>query len=305
MAAPQAQSDELPDPQIAVVSDGKAGHLNQSLGLAEALQRLCPELQIREFPALSRGHALQTLLWPGPPRWRPRLLIGAGHGTHLSLLALRRRERCPALVLMKPSLPRACFDLCIEPRHDGGEESSRRWLSDGPLNRIRPAANRSDTGLLLIGGPSPHFVWDQAALLEQVRGLCNNGRRWQLSTSRRTPPEFLPALRALALPGLEARDSSELPGGWLAEKLPRATLCCVTPDSASMIYEALTAGCTVGVFDLEARQGSRVAKAVADLRRRGLAISHTGLASGVSPQVVEPLAEADRIAGALLERGWL
>ncbi|MEO1078839.1 MAG: ELM1/GtrOC1 family putative glycosyltransferase [Pseudomonadota bacterium] len=305
MAAPQAQSEELRDPQIAVVSDGKAGHLNQSLGLAEALQRLCPELQIRELPALSRGHALRTLLWPGPPRLCPRLLIGAGHGTHLSLLALRRRERCPALVLMKPSLPRACFDLCIEPRHDGGEESSRRWLSDGPLNRIRPAATRSDTGLLLIGGPSAHFAWDQAALLEQIRGLCNKGRRWQLSTSRRTPPDFLPSLKALALPGLDARDSSELPGGWIAENLPRTTLCCVTPDSASMIYEALTAGCVAGVFDFEARKESRVAKAVTDLRRRGLVVSHADLPSSASRVINEPLAEADRIASALLERGWL
>ncbi len=305
MAAPQAQSEGPRDPCIAVVSDGKPGHVNQSLGLAEALKRLRPELQVQELPALSRGRALRTLLWPGPPRLHPRLLIGAGHGTHLSLLALRRQEGCPALVLMKPSLPRACFDLCIEPRHDGGDESSRRWLSEGPLNRMRPDATRDEAGLLLIGGPSPHFVWDQAALLEQITALCDGGQRWELSTSRRTPPDFLPALKSLGLPGLIASDSAELPAGWVAEHLPRAPRCCVTPDSASMIYEALTAGCAVGVFDLEARDGSRVAAAVHDLRSRGLVIGHSDLATGKSPPPNEPLAEADRIASALLERGWL
>ncbi|MEE4277033.1 MAG: ELM1/GtrOC1 family putative glycosyltransferase [Halieaceae bacterium] len=289
-----------------VISDGKAGHLNQSLGLAEALLRLHPSLQLKELPALPRGEALRELLWPGGPRLRARLLIGAGHGTHLSLIALRRREACPAVVLMKPSLPRACFDLCIEPRHDGGEATMRRWLTDGPMNRVQPGASRDRSGLILIGGPSSHFSWDQDALLDQITALCDGETGWCLSTSRRTPRAFLDALRARNITGLELVDCDTLDGSWLQEQLPRAERCWVSPDSVSMVYEALTAGCAVGVFDLEAKSGSRVASSVADLDRRGLVTSFSRCLDGARPEPPErPFAEADRIAAALVEHGWL
>ena len=43
-----------PATDIRVISDGKAGHRNQSLGLAEALQRLRPAAALDEVPA-ARG----------------------------------------------------------------------------------------------------------------------------------------------------------------------------------------------------------------------------------------------------------
>ena len=292
---------------IWVVSDGKAGHRNQSLGLAEALLRQRPAARIAEVPATP---GLRTLLAACLPARRetpgPALLIGAGHGTHASLLRWRRRLAARTIVLMRPSLPRALFDLCIEPRHDGGAESERRWLTDGPLNRMRPAATKRDPGIILIGGPSPHFHWDSDALLTQLARICSGDRAWVLSTSRRTPSEFLPCVQGLALPGLVCHDCRALPGDWLAATLPGAAHCWVSPDSASMVYEALTAGCAVGVFDLPARTGSRVARGVGDLLERGLCRSFTQFAQGAALQPpIPPLAEADRCAARIVERGWL
>jgi mitochondrial fission protein ELM1 len=295
-------------PVVAVISDGKTGHVNQSLGLAEALQRSEPTLLIRVEPALSRRAALAAR-FRRPARFRDvSLLIGAGHGTHLSLLALRRRD-CPAIVLMRPSLPGRCFDLRIEPRHDGGSECARCWLSDGPLNRMRPGEKDPTLNLMLIGGPSPHFSWDEAALLTQVMRLCDGGGDWQLSGSRRTPPDFLEALHARNLPGLTVHAAGGVPPGWLPDMLGRAARVWVTPDSASMVYEALTAGAAVGLFDLTPQPGSRVAAAMGDLRMRGLVWGFTaGAAVNLRDETSStraPLAEADRIAARLRERGWL
>jgi hypothetical protein len=280
--------------------------MNQSLGLADALQRLLPELSVTEIPALSPVQALSRILWP----WRSRegfdLLIGAGHGTHLTLLALARVERCPVIVLMRPSLPRGLFDLIIEPRHDGGRESEHCWLSDGPLNRMQPAAGHRDNGLMLIGGPSPHYRWDSQAILEQIAQLCDGGRRWVLSSSRRTPADFMPSLAGLALPGLDLHRAEELPSGWLAEQLPGTAECWVTPDSASMVYEALTAGCRVGLFDLPALDGSRVAGGIAHLAEQGRVTRYADHVRGVAlAPPADTFAEADRCAGRILERGWL
>ncbi|MEZ5579447.1 MAG: ELM1/GtrOC1 family putative glycosyltransferase [Candidatus Competibacteraceae bacterium] len=100
-------------------SDGKAGHDNQSGGLTEALARLRP-VEIVTPQRLTPIAALLALAggrltaWPDLPV--PDLLVGAGPGTHLSLLAAQRRAR--AVVLMRPSLPLALFDLCLIPEHD-------------------------------------------------------------------------------------------------------------------------------------------------------------------------------------------
>ncbi|WOJ92703.1 ELM1/GtrOC1 family putative glycosyltransferase [Congregibacter variabilis] len=291
---------------IGVVSDGKPGHLNQSLGLADALQRLRPELEVQEIPAMPVHQAFGKWLWPGKGQQNMRLLIGAGHGTHLSLLALRRAYCCPAIVLMRPSLPGAFFDLRIEPRHDGGIESERCWISEGPLNRMQPAGSRSNDGLILIGGPSPHFAWDGEALLVQIQCLCDGHRQWQLSGSRRTPPEFLQALANLDVPGLTVHDAASLPAAWLATQLPRCASCWVTPDSASMVYEALTAGCAVGVFDLPAQAGSRVATAIEGLCARRMIMPFDAFATGTEPSAPDvAFAEADRCAQRIIERGWL
>jgi mitochondrial fission protein ELM1 len=290
-----------------VLSDGKAGHRNQSLALAEALQRQRPELQIHEIAAASPLRALLDVVrgtsLPAPP---PCLLIGAGHATHASLLLWRQRAACPAVVLMRPSLPRGLFDLCIEPRHDGGVERDDCWLSDGPLTRLRPGESREEPGLILIGGPSPHYRWDSRAVLTQLAHICDGTGSWLLSTSRRTPADFIAALQGLELPGLSAQTAEQLGADWLARELPRTRHCWVTPDSASMVYEALSAGCAVGLFELEALRGSRVAEGMRSLQSRALCTGFSAWDHGAPLQAPPvPLAEADRIAARLLERGLL
>ena len=67
--------------QILILSDGKPGHENQSLGLAEAMARLRPaEIRIlRLDPAKGRlGKARQAL---GEVEQKPDFIIAAGHST--------------------------------------------------------------------------------------------------------------------------------------------------------------------------------------------------------------------------------
>lgn len=250
--------------------DGKAGHDHQTQGLTEALARLRPveAVVLKPLPAIA---ALKVLPWGrAPPDWLaappPDLALGAGHGTHLSLLAARRGCGGKAVVLMRPSLPLGCFDLCLIPEHDSPPARPDVIATRGALNRIRPSsALEANRGLLLIGGPSAHFGWDSAGLYRQIAAILTATPQvqWTLTTSRRTPLDFPQGLPT----GSIGRSLTVIPvvetgPDWLPAQLARAGQAWVTADSVAMVHEALTAGAAVGILELPARRSSRVSRGV-------------------------------------------
>jgi len=290
-----------------LVTDGKPGHENQSRGLAEALARATPS-EIHLYPALPAWRAglagLRKNL-PGKSLPAPDLIIGAGHATHMTLLAARRAEGGRAVVLMKPSLPRRCFDLCILPQHDGVKPDAHTLLTEGAINCVRPAPGRDPKrGLLLIGGVSKHFEWDSDAIQVQIRSILTRTPdiHWTLTTSRRSPDDFLAQLPTA--PNLTVISHTATAPDWLPEQLSGCGTVWVTPDSASMVYEALTAGAEVGVFDLPVNPKSRIGWAIAHLAD-GQRITRfvNWCTHGKLLPNLHPLAEADRCAEWILE--WL
>jgi hypothetical protein len=296
-------------PQLVVwvISDSKPGHVNQSLGLAEALARATPTA-IHLLPALPAWRAWLALLLKralGSTLPKPDLIVGAGHATHMTLLAARRAHGGRTTVLMKPSLPRRCFDLCVIPEHDGVAADARTLVTEGALNRIRPAAARdSSHGLLLIGGASPHFEWDNDAVQVQIKSLLARtpDMHWTLTTSRRTPTDFIAQLPSAS--NLTVVPHTATSPDWLPDQLTQCGIVWVTPDSASMVFEALTAGAEVGVFDLPVNPKSRVARAIAHLAdAQRITRFVNWCAHGKMHPNLQPLAEADRCATWILE--WL
>ncbi len=295
-----------------IVSDDKPGHVNQSLGLAEALARAIPT-EIVTLPALPAWRAWLTLLLkrdPGKPLPKPDLIVGAGHATHLTLLAARRAHGGHTVVLMKPSLPCRWFDLCILPQHDGVAADAHTLVTEGALNRIRPAALSPSTGddarhgLFLVGGASKHFAWDNDAVQVQIKSILARtpDTHWTLTTSRRTPADFL--LELPAFPNLTVIPHTLATPDWLPEQLTQSSTVWVTPDSASMVFEALTAGAEVGVFDLPVNPTSRVGHAIAHLAdTQRITRFVSWCAHDKLHPNLHPLAEADRCADWILN--WL
>lgn len=292
-------------------SDGRRGHDNQSLGLIDALARRVP-LRHHTLEVPSAGTLFRALVTgryaPGAALPRPTLLIGAGHATHLPMLAARRACGGRVVVLMKPSLPRRWFDLCIIPQHDAVPPGDGVILTHGALNRVV----RSDTldagrGLILIGGESAHYRWNEAEVLRQlsdVVGRCPE-IAWQIADSRRTPATTLEALRALPLRNAEFVHYEDVGGDWLREALARSATVWVTPDSVSMLYEALTAGAAVGLLELPARGPSRIERGLAVLMERGDVRRYSQWRIDRKlPAARTPLDEASRCAEWILEH-WL
>ena len=304
----------MPDPVIIWrFIDGKPGHENQSAGLVQALSERLP-VEVHELPAA--GRLASVRYWasgrfpPGEGRPSPDLILGAGHATHLPMLAARRARGGRVAVMMKPSLPLRCFDLCLVPRHDAPPASDHVLVTEGVLNRMRPAAEReADLGLVLIGGPSKHHGWDQAGLLAAIGELLvrEPQRHWRLTTSRRTPPSWLSALAPLveqAAGRLEVLPCAQTGPDWLPAQLARAAVAWVTADSVSMVYEALTAGAAVGILPLPEQRPGRVSRGLHQLIEERRVVDFTAWQQGAGYPVPRPFNEAQRCAHWILER-WL
>jgi mitochondrial fission protein ELM1 len=291
-------------------SDGKPGHDNQSLGLVDALQRRTP-VHSYDIP-VQPGAARHLLLgrFPGgtllPDPW---LIIGAGHATHLPMLAARRARGGKAAVLMRPDLPKSLFDLCVIPEHDRPRPAANILVTRGSLNRVQAVCSQThDRGLLMVGGPSKHYRWDHQGVLEQIAGVIRFSpvRHWVLSTSRRTPPGFAERVRNmifnrnLRLNIVSWRDTSDQ---WLAAQLRRSCCTWVTEDSVSMIYEALTAGLPVGLLAVPARHNGRVVSGVRQLAAARNVMTYSDWSSGRPlPRPPQVFDEANRVAEQICRR---
>lgn len=284
------------------LTDGKPGHEKQTLGLCAALERITPSrtIDIRVSGGWRNLVHWMTGQFPAgrglPP---PDLLLGAGHATHLPLLAAHRAYGGKTVVLMGPSLPLGLFDLCLIPEHDSPPQRPNVVPTLGALNTLRPTDTHApDRGLILVGGPSGHFRWDSRAVARQIGELVKSRGEmaWTLTTSRRTPADFL---GTLDIGTLDIRPMETTAPGWLEDRLAEAGEVWITPDSVSMVYEALTAGCGVGLFELPANAGSRVAGGVMSLLAKG----HVSrISQGTVANTPAPLNEADRCARLIINK---
>ena len=252
------------------VVDGKRGHERQTQGLISALQQHL-NLKVLDVPRLTLFTAFWSLITrrfiTGQQLVAPALIVGAGHGTHITMLVVGLICGAKTIVLMRPSLPIAWFDLCIIPEHDA-VYAGNVLVSKGALNPVQACTQKNQhVGLILLGGLSHHYNWDDAVIMRQLTALALNyiDIKWVVSTSPRTPESILHMLRELHFNNVLIVDYHQVDADWLPSKMSLAAQIWVTPDSVSMVYEALTVGASVGVFDLAPKSGSKVAQGIVDL----------------------------------------
>ena len=226
-----------------------------------------------------KGAALGRVLRP-PTLYRhledPDLLIGAGHATHLHLLAAARQRGGRTIVLMKPTLPCRWFDLCLVPVHDNPRITDNVLVTLGVLNAVTGGASRAPgTGLILVGGPSRRHGWDEGRLLQQIKEITkmNSQPVWTLANSRRTPENTTEALTRLMTPSVGMVPYGDTEPGWLPSRLRETEQVWVTEDSTSMVYEALTAGAATGILEVPRHRTDRVTRSMDGLVSEGLVTS--------------------------------
>lgn len=301
-----------------LLQDGKAGHQNQALALIEALKLQVSLIvyPIKVEASSVPGLSLLQALFRSRNLPRPNLLVGAGHCTHVALLALAWLHCARSLVLMRPSLPLWVFSRVVAPSHDfcALETSSNLITTFGPLCRQpseamevfqKDVASHFPSTLVLLGGPSRHHGFDLAALRIKLRALyASHGSSDGLCLveSRRTPPGIIQSFGdELGLASEQLRHWQLCPPGWLAAALACRPEVWVTEDSMSMIFEAVTAGCRVVLLPMPRKgRSSRLQVSIDRLLAEGYVYSCDSY--GIREELgrfPSRLAEASRVASLL------
>ncbi len=289
------------------IRDGKAGHISQISGLVQALHALEP---IQEYPLdVPKGSSLGSWIgksFPNPKNHpKPDLIIGAGHRTHLAVLAAKSTFGGHSVILMNPSLPKSLFDLCLIPEHDNVAAGKNIFLTRGAINTLQYQPNKdSSKKLLLIGGPSRYYHWDNNDMLTKLTALLKNESKghWTVLTSRRTPTDFLSQLNTTEQP-LNVLSPDQCSSEQYKSLLEQSETVWTTQDSISMIYEALTSGAAVGILDLKIKQVGRPVQAIQKLIVEKWVQSYADWINGTTLcPPPEQLNEATRCAQEIIQR---
>ncbi|TCH64453.1 ELM1/GtrOC1 family putative glycosyltransferase [Acinetobacter sp. ANC 4862] len=294
---------------IVYVSDGKAGHRSQAVGLYKAMQRQSAEevtfeeVSIDKLPVFSLLSAIFNKNIAALKQ-RPNYIFGVGSHTQLRVLLLGEvYPQAKTIILMKPNFPVAWFDYAIIPEHDGVAASERVIVTKGALNPIvNEQRHQQNRFLIALGGSSKRHQWNEAKVLDSIQQIVDLHPQADiiLTTSRRTPKEFLEHLNEKAFVSrLKIFPVEKTPQGWIFEEMQKAEAVWVTEDSVSMIFEALTAGCKVGVMEVDRLKEDRITNSIDLILKQQLVFTEFDLKKLTEAMT---FTEAEKVANRLLSK---
>lgn len=260
--------------------DTRPGHQFQTRGVLSALSSLT-DVSVRERHVGKNAAPLGEFC--------PDLLLGAGRRVHVPMLKAKIQTKAKSVVLMRPTLWTFGYDLAVVPNHDRMKSHPKIIRTVLAPTTIQPSGNeRCGRPLALVGGPSRHFSWDTGSLRDSMNQL-DDGSGFDVITSRRTPPDTTDHLP----PNSQIHKPSSVDRPRYEYFLTHAPFILVTPESVSMLADAITAGAAVHTVPMEPNLKSKVARAIAQLEATNMI--NAGRSS-------VPLNESKRVAEEILSR---
>lgn len=249
---------------VVCLLDGKPGHEKQTLGILNALEKKVPTkvTKIKIAPWSLWGSFLGVIRLYLPfsssrksVKMDPDLLLCTGSRTHLQTLLYKKQYKIPAITCMAPDLIyRSKFDICFVPVHDGFEQKDNIVTTIGPPNcSTNRSRHKARNGLIMVGGiDQKSHTWNSDDILGKITEIIRREPEtsWLISSSPRTPDNTILMLEKMILlhPQASFYNYKDTSPGWVEKQYDNSAVVWVTADSVSMMFEALTAGCKVGVI---------------------------------------------------------
>jgi len=247
---------EPADHKLLILSDGKPGHLNQSIAFARHLgwgYDIC-RVGFRSRPAKALSYLFDRcglvsrgLFHSEPVTGAYRAVVSAGSATYYANRVVSRQLGCRSVAIMLPRGYRYNFDLIVAQQHD--RPPVRDNLLSLPVNLgfvepqgvVKPADDRSYVAVI-IGGDSRRGRLDAERLRNQLARIFAQfaGCGFWLTTSRRTSPEVEGMLRRFNWDRAVYVSQEQL--NPIPDYLRYSAQVFLTADSTSMISEAVSYG---------------------------------------------------------------
>lgn len=311
-----------PDDTPWFLHDGAAGHRQQVLALARALDPAARELELatrapwswlapRRLPGAASAFGDEFARLLAAP---PALALGCGRRPALATRLLRERGS-RSVQLLDPRLDPAHWDLVVAPEHDGLRGPNvitlcgslnvvdDDWLQSARAQFAAFARLPSPRTVVLLGGPTAAVRFDRGAFevmaAKLEHWLAVGGGSLLVVGSRRTPAKLAMLSRSYwaDTAGLRWFDAGDGPNPY-AGALAWADRVVVSPDSVNMVSEACATTAPVYVPE-PGRATGRIKRYLDALLARGRIQPQ-----GKLPQdeIVQPLRETPRVAARVRER---
>jgi len=322
----QPMEEELQHKKVLILSDGKVGHLNQSLGLAEALG-VEPDiftLRKRKFGSFLSFFwpPLKVVKLPEAP-W-PDMVIATGNLTVPVSKWMKMQNPATFLVQIMSPLNRfggkesksslALFDVVVSSVHDHLPSYPNVVQVTGAPNCITPALLEQEKGrwaptfdklgkkklAVLVGGKNSRMSFDEDQAEELANALAafseKQGYKIMMTTSRRTG-EVQTKILQERFSGSEHYIWDGKGNNPYSGMLAHADAIVVTADSVSMVSEACTTGKPVYIYGLGK---SLYAPKMGKFNRFYALLKKQGRVCALGEEMDEPLyplADAEHAAG--------
>lgn len=240
-----------------ILSDGKPGHVNQSVAYARYCRLEYDLIEVsfgsRWLKGLSyivdRCHILSAWLFDSEELLREdyAAVISAGSGTYYANRVLAESLGCKSVAIMLPKGYRLDFDVIVAQQHD--DPPNRANIVQLPINLayVEPRGLvKAEQGVryasVIVGGDSKHAGLDPEQLRRQIANLRSQlpDCEFWLTTSRRTSSAVESMLREFTWS--RAVYYSQEPINPIPDYLHLSDYVFITADSSSMISEAVSYG---------------------------------------------------------------
>ncbi len=262
------------DLPVLILSDGRKGHLNQSVALAKHLGM---EYQIEEIHfrcrwmkglsyLLDRMGIYTGKLFDAPlPEGDFSMAVAAGSGTYYALKVLSSISGLRTVSMMYPRGYRPDFDVVFVQSHDAHAACGIEAI-EIPVNFSYPERQwlykpKKRAIAVVIGGPNGRLAMPVHLIRSAMDAVFDRYRDCEiaLSTSPRTPAEIEELLDAYDFDYRVLY--SKNPVNPIPDFLYECETVFITEDSTSMISEAVSAGkCCVEVIVLESDGSSKFSR---------------------------------------------
>ena len=259
--------------RMLILSDGRAGHENQSvalakhLGMAYDICRVKPRFGWSKAAALLLdrvGVKLAGLFHiENPPQSVYSYVVGAGSTTYYPVKVLAKKLNAKSVAMMLPKGFRYDFDLILAQGHDDPPKQPNIKTLPVNFSYVQPQgifqkAQKPVVGIV-IGGENDTYTMSKGrieAYLDEIAVRYKESHTIAVTTSPRTPKEIEALVVSYGFDyTLIYSERQENP---IPDFLAVAEVVFVTADSTSMISEAVSFGkSAIIVLPLEAQKESK------------------------------------------------